>query len=146
MKIAKHNFGIRPICTIPKCKNDCQFMGTYSAAGNPRFRKYCTQCHIERQANKKGQTTTEWINAMHPYRKHRKEYCENRDGRLGYKCNYKIRFSGQLQVDHINGKPIDDRPKNLQTLCANCHIFKTFNKGDNKSHGRKYFTQLLKAA
>ena len=139
-----HDFGKRPICINKNCNTNAQWMGTYRVDGSPQFRKYCGACHAERQAVKKGQTKTEWINAMHPYRKHRKEYCENKDGRLGYKCNYKIRFSGQLQVDHINGKPIDDRPKNLQTLCANCHIFKTFNSGDNATPGRGYFTELAK--
>jgi len=146
MKVIKHDFGVRPICITPRCKNECQFMGKYRVDGSPIYRRFCGSCHIERQATKKGQTKAEWVNAMHPYRKYRKDYCENRDGRFGFKCNYKIRFSGQLQVDHKNGNPTDDRSKNLQTLCANCHIFKTFSKGDNKTHGRKYFTELLKAA
>ena len=88
-------------------------------------------------ASKQGMTVVDYVNSKHPYRKHRKEYCENRDKRLGFKCNYKIRFSGQLQVDHINGKPDDDRPKNLQTLCANCHIYKTNMKKDYATPGRK---------
>jgi len=160
MKVVKHDFGVRPTCINDKCNKTAQFMGTYRVDGSPVFRKMCGDCHGKKIAAKHGvkritqvlaknagfNSETEYLNSMHPYRKHRKEYCENRDGRLGFKCNYKIRFSGQLQVDHINGKPIDDRPKNLQTLCANCHIFKTFNKGDNKTHGRKYFTELLKAA
>lgn len=142
---AKHDFGIRPKCTTPKCKNDGQFMGSYRKDGTPQFRKFCTQCHIARQAAKKGQTPTEWTNAMHPYLKYRKDHCENRDGRLGFKCNYKIRFSGQLQVDHINGNPTDNRERNLQTLCANCHVFKTFDKKDYKTPGRKYFSSLMAA-
>jgi 5-methylcytosine-specific restriction endonuclease McrA len=59
------------------------------------------------------------------------------DGRLGYKCICEIRFSGQLQVDHMDGNPYNDNPDNLQTLCANCHIFKTFQFGDNMTAGRK---------
>jgi 5-methylcytosine-specific restriction endonuclease McrA len=40
-------------------------------------------------------------------------------------------------VDHINGNPSDDRPENLQTLCAMCHTIKTIENGDAKTPGRK---------
>jgi 5-methylcytosine-specific restriction endonuclease McrA len=79
----------------------------------------------------------DFLNSKHPYRKHRKDYCENRDGRLGYKCRYKIRHTAQLQVDHKNGNPDDNRPRNLQTLCANCHIYKTHENKDYSTPGRK---------
>lgn len=92
---------------------------------------------LERSAKREGLTITEYLNRSHPYRKYRKDYCENRDGRLGFKCRYKIRHSAQLQVDHINGNPKDNKPSNLQTLCANCHCYKTHLNGDNTSPGRK---------
>lgn len=103
---------------------------------------------LKRRADKAGMSIVDYVNSKHPYRKHRKEYCENRDGRLGYKCRYKIRHSAQLQVDHINGNPKDDRPKNLQTLCANCHIYKTHANQDYATPGRKalkkgLFTKLI---
>ena len=99
---------------------------------------------LKRSAEKAGMTVTDYINSKHPYRKHRKEYCENRDKRLGFKCNYKIRHSSQLQVYHINGKPYDNRPVNLQTLCANCHTYKTHMKGDNKTPGRRLLKEAKK--
>lgn len=129
----------RPKCCVKYCRNKGQHTGNYRKDGTPIFRKYCTDHHYERQAEKKGLTKNEWVNSFHPYRQHREEYCENRDGRLGFKCRYKIRFSGQLQVDHKNGNPSDNRKRNLQTLCANCHIFKTNANKDYKSPGRKYF-------
>lgn len=92
---------------------------------------------LEQTAAKHGMTVNEYLNSKHPYRKHRKEYCENRDKRLGFKCNYKIRFSGQLTVDHINGIPWDNRPENLQTLCCNCHTYKTYVNKDYATPGRK---------
>jgi 5-methylcytosine-specific restriction endonuclease McrA len=82
-------------------------------------------------------TETEYKNQYHPYLKHRRDFCENRDGRLGYRCRYKIRHSAQLQVDHINGNPRDNSVTNLQTLCANCHVFKTHANQDYRTPGRK---------
>lgn len=96
-----------------------------------------TRAKIKERARKAGMTVSEYMNRSHPYRKHRKEFCENRDGRLGFRCRYKIRHSAQLQVDHINGNPNDNRPKNLQTLCANCHCYKTHMNEDYASPGRK---------
>ena len=105
---------------------------------------------LKRRADKLGMSVVDYVNSKHPYRKHRKEYCENRDGRLGFKCRYKIRHSAQLQVDHINGNPKDNRSKNLQTLCSNCHCYKTHLNKDYATPGRKalkkeeIFTKLLK--
>ncbi len=36
----------------------------------------------------------------------------------------------QLDVDHINCDRSDNRPENLQTLCANCHRLKTLKDHD----------------
>lgn len=100
---------------------------------------------LKKRADAAGMSVTDLVNSTHPYRKYRKEFCENRDKRLGYKCNYKIRHTGQLQVDHKNGNPDDNRPANLQTLCANCHIFKTHAKGDYKTPGRKALKEAKKS-
>jgi 5-methylcytosine-specific restriction endonuclease McrA len=132
----KHDLGNRPICEVDGCNNECQLINKRKD-GSPIWRKLCSAHHHEKCAGNKGVTVTEWSNSFHPYRKHRKGYCENRDGRLGFECNYEIRFSGQLQVDHMDGNPYNDNPDNLQTLCANCHIFKTFQFGDNMTAGRK---------
>jgi len=142
----------RPRCQHRGCKTHAQHTGNYRLDGTPIFRKWCTNHHYKKTAEKKGLTTNEWINSFHEYRKHRKDHCENRDSRLGFKCNYKIRHSAQLQVDHKNGKPDDNRPCNLQTLCANCHTYKTHVSKDYASPGRKalreskkkgMFTQLV---
>jgi len=99
---------------------------------------------LKERAKKLGyKSLVEFLNASHPYRKYRKDYCENRDGRLGFKCRYKIRNSAQLQVDHINGKPNDNREKNLQTLCCNCHVFKTYDNKDYLTPGRKSLKKLF---
>jgi hypothetical protein len=96
---------------------------------------------LKRRADNAGMSVTDLVNSTHPYRKHRKDYCENRDGRLGFKCRYKIRLSAQLEVDHINGNPKDNREKNLQTLCNNCHCYKTHKNKDYATPGRKALSQ-----
>ena len=44
-----------------------------------------------------------------------------------------------LQVDHIDGNPYNEPEdgSNFQTLCACCHLYKTWQSGDNKTAGRK---------
>jgi len=118
----------RPKCIIKGCNKTGQHTGNYRMDGTPVFRKKCSMHHdIEYGING-------W-----EYKIHRKKYCENKDGRLGFKCNYKIQIEAQLQVDHMNGNPTDHRKKNLQTLCANCHVYKTLFNKDYESPGRKYF-------
>ena len=99
---------------------------------------------LKRRAEKEGMNVVDFVNSKHPYRRHRKEYCENRDGRLGFNCSYKISHTAQLQVDHINGNPDDNELTNLQTLCANCHIYKTHLNEDYKTPGRKLIKESKK--
>ena len=82
-------------------------------------------------------TIADWKNSKHPYRKYRKDYCENLDGRLGFSCTTTIMINDQLEVDHINGKPWDNRLENLQTLCGCCHTYKTKIFKDYATPGRK---------
>lgn len=49
-----------------------------------------------------------------------------------------------LQVDHINGNPGDDSPKNLRLICPNCHSQTTNFSGANKGSGRAARGLLLK--
>lgn len=139
----------RPFCQTEGCDNFAMRLA-WKADGSPAWRKWCWKCHDRRTASKYGLsrisqvtaqragiTETEYTNRWHPYLKHRKDFCENRDGRLGYRCRYKIRHSAQLQVDHINGNPKDNCIANLQTLCANCHVFKTHANQDYRTPGRK---------
>lgn len=48
-----------------------------------------------------------------PHRKHLKDSCE--------RCGFIPERLCQLDVHHLNGDHSDNRPENLQTLCANCH-------------------------
>ena len=58
----------------------------------------------------------------YPYRKYKKDYCQN--------CGFLAANPCQLDVDHIDGNNKNNEPSNLQTLCANCHRYKTFLKQD----------------
>lgn len=72
------------------------------------------------------------------YKIHRKEYCENIDGRLGFICTSTIiDVYWQLDTDHIDGNPSNNDPENLQTLCKCCHAIKTKNNKDYLTDGRK---------
>lgn len=134
---------IRPTCQANGCDRQAMATGKYRKDGTPIYRRradtgyVCDLHHRELTGASKGLTATDWTNSFHPYRQHRETYCENIDGRLGYKCRCEIKISAQLQVDHINGDPTDNRPENLQTLCANCHIYKTHMSKDYATPGRK---------
>ena len=80
---------------------------------------------------------TEYKNSLHRYLKYRKNYCENIDGRLKFPCTTNVFWPGMLDVDHRNGDPTDDRPRNLQTLCKCCHAYKTHRNKDARTPGRK---------
>ena len=78
------------------------------------------------------------------YRIHRKDFCENEDGRLGFKCTTTIIApEWQLDTDQINGNPSDNRKENLQTLCKCCHSIKTRDSKDYASPGRKSLNLLV---
>jgi hypothetical protein len=142
---------LRPRCVEPGCQSPAQFLGSYTVkTGQPQWRKYCSRHHDHRTAEKHGKTSISQIlaerkgfttvadyrNSTHRYLQHRLDYCENRDSRFGYACNYPVQIKAQLQVDHIDGDPDNNRPENLQTLCANCHIYKTHQNRDYATPGR----------
>jgi hypothetical protein len=127
----------RPTCQTPRCRNPAHLIQDMQG-GWANWRKWCSSCHTTSMAKKNGfSTATEFINSKHPYRKHRKDYCENIDRRLGFKCTTTIAWDGMLDVDHKNGDPTDNRPRNLQTLCKCCHAYKTNVKKDYATPGRK---------
>ena len=97
------------------------------------------QEHLEFVAKKAGfESHNKFICSKHPYKKYRKDFCENIDGRLGFKCTTTIIDpEWQLDTDHINGDPSDNREENLQTFCKCCHSIKTRDSRDYASPGRK---------
>lgn len=175
------NAKTRPICQVPGCGKQSQ---NITGGDNPKYRKskwvreeygveegwVCSTHHANKIAKKHGAKSirhvmaknagfgtnvTAYTNSHHPYLKYRKNYCENKDGRLGFKCTYtpptpeqliavglEAGFMGWLQVDHKDGNHTNNDESNLQTLCACCHNVKTFKDKDYATPGRKTRVKL----
>jgi len=135
---------VRQECQHPGC-NELQTSSDNNYRGQPGvkyYRKWCQKHYEDKKVKNAGfNTLTEYVNSTHPYRKYRKNYCENVDGRLGFKCIYPKKpfkeVTALLQVDHKDGDPNNNEPKNLQTFCPNCHTYKTHINGDIHTPGRK---------
>lgn len=74
---------------------------------------------------------------------HKKDYCENYDGQLGFNCPVPrdrwIGFKNSLDLDHLDGDHGNNVPDNVKTFCKLCHGKKTLENGDcnsNKSSAR----------
>lgn len=94
---------VRGLCV--KCGVNLQ-----QAKGHGKYRAHCRKCHTVRYG------MPNW--APEPHRKFKKDHCE--------KCGFIPVTMFQLDVDHIDGNHANNDPKNLMTLCANCHRLKTF--------------------
>jgi len=117
----------RPKCIVPGCERKGQHTGRYLPNGFPKFRAKCDYHHRQRY------TMGEW-----KWKQHRKDFCENVDGRLGFTCNYHIQDICQLQTDHIDGNANNNSALNLQTLCANCHAYKTLKNNEHSNHKKTH--------
>jgi len=146
----------RPTCTTDGCTaNVAAIRNFYDDKGNKvevSWRKYCSPCHDKRTAEKYGlktitditarrngfESTTDYLNSIHRYRRFKKDYCENIDGRLGFTCTTNVVWTGMLDTDHIAGDPsVDDKEEHFQTLCKCCHYYKGYVNKDFQSPGRK---------
>ena len=130
----------RPTCHVEGCCKEAQHLGMYNKWGEAYWRKgwhdypdgkftygyLCRQHHYE---------SIGWGPGL--YTKHKKNYCENRDGRLNFECTATIMGEHMLDVDHIDGDPSNNDPSNLQTLCKNCHAHKSLVNEDWSTPGRK---------
>jgi hypothetical protein len=114
-------FNTAPKCSIPGCTNHCH------STGYGRYRKVCHEHHVARTAVRSD-----------IHKKFRKDYCENKDGRLGFICTGVIlQPRWQLDADHIDGNSKNNNASNIQTLCKNCHAMKTMQNEENMPHSRR---------
>ena len=118
-----------PTCVNQGCGNDVivRDWKYYS------FKHLCSNCTNRGQ---KGLPMREGVIS------HKKEYCENRDSRLGFKCPVDPKFKFPYSVlhgDHIDGDHENNKMENLQTLCSICHHLKGLKTGDfvSSEKGRK---------
>ena len=105
----------RPTCCIEGCNNPSIFKQWNKNKTKKHWGKYCNSC------NKQAYNIGDW-----KYKQYRKDYCENIDGRLGFKCTSKIIWEGQLDADHIDGNHNNHSKENIQTLCKVCHSLKSW--------------------
>lgn len=113
----------RPLCLNEGCRVPVM-LAYYKKSGDPVWKTLCEAC------------TKSPIKARGGIKPHKKNYCENIDGRLGFKCTSTIVDTCQLDLDHIDGNHFNNIPKNVQTICKNCHSVKSKINGDTK--GFKY--------
>jgi hypothetical protein len=121
----------RPICSVEECQYPCR-IDKRRKDGSIKYKKCCSY-HLK---NKPKPVPIPQKLKKTLYR-FKKLFCENKDGRLGYVCNFTMQIFSQLEVDHIDGDPYNNDLSNLQTLCCNCHRYKTMMNKDHRSPGRK---------
>jgi hypothetical protein len=116
-----------PTCSVEGCNKKCMSDGLKRDKITRKYKKICRDHHYER------------YDMLPVHQRYRKTYCENIDGRLGFKCTTTICWQGMLDVDHIDENPSNNDPSNFQTLCSCCHEYKThlFNKLYGRTPGRK---------
>ena len=124
------------ICINYGCTNKRTSSGTKSRGA--KLRPYCHRCHLAQGGNK---TYKEGVLPI------KKNFCENKDGRLGFICATKGAklFSCMLDMDHIEPESQGGQnvPENIQTLCKNCHARKSWQDGDGKIQSSRKNRKLI---
>lgn len=114
-----------PKCVNPGCNNDVAVRNW----SNWSFKSECSTCQSDR---KKGRIR-EGVSI------HKKNYCENIDGHLGFRCPVPSVESwngfeiGCLDLDHIDGDHNNNNPENVKTYCKLCHNRKSIETGECSS-------------
>lgn len=118
------------VCVNINCNNEVQIRHILKS-GKLSYKSLCSFCYKYR--NNPEALIKKGIIQV------KKNYCENQDGRLGFKCYAKELKSYQLELDHIDGDHYNNTPENVLTICSNCHRRKT--QENNDCNGNKYKTQ-----
>lgn len=122
-----------PKCVNVGCKNDVAVRNW----SNWSFKSECSRCQSDRKKNiiREGVTI------------HKKNYCENIDGHLGFECPVPTKESwkgfeiGCLDLDHVDGNHDNNTIHNVKTYCKLCHNRKSVESGDcsNKKDSARTF-------
>ena len=94
--------------TLPTCVNDgCSNNVQVREWKYWSFKSECSTCAT---ARKKGRTVA-------GVTRHKKAYCENHDGHLGWLCpvNEWTGFENSLDLDHLDGNHYNNIPDNVKT-------------------------------
>lgn len=108
---------VRGLCV--KCGNNPQ-----KSKGNGKYKPICSPC--DKRVNESKSRNKRIEKYKRPYITFKKNSCE--------RCGFIPEHSCQLDVDHIDGNHKNNEESNLQTLCANCHRLKTYQKQDWKTN------------
>ena len=102
------------ICINPGCERIRQALEKNL---NGKLRSECYRCY--------GASRGKWKYDDYVRPEIKKDYCENIDERLGFKCVAEIKDKCMIDRDHIDNDNSNNIPENIQYLCANCHRYKT---------------------
>jgi len=113
-----------PTCINEGCENNVAIRH-WSIQGDPSLKTECSRCSDARKKNK----NIEGIVF------HKKKYCENKHGILGFVCPMDKERYGEFpsdiyHMDHLDGNHHNNSLANLKTLCAICHTRKGKESGD----------------
>jgi len=116
-----------PICINENCFNEVAIRH-WTPQGDPSLKTECGRCSSARIKGKE----------LPGIVFHKKIYCENKDGRLGFKCpmdpNCYSEFPRDCyDMDHLDGDHHNNIPDNLITICKVCHARKGKENGDFNS-------------
>ena len=116
-----------PVCVNPGCDRKVA-VRHWSAQGDPSLKTECSSCSRARIKNIQLPGITF----------HKKDYCENNSGKLGFICpiipeRYSTLPADIYQMDHVDGNHHNNDPDNLMTLCCICHAVKGREHGDFNS-------------
>ena len=127
--------------TLPQCINPgCSRNVQVRAWSNWSFKTECGTCYKARATGISGK-------AMEGITIHKKTYCENADGHLGWICPVDasafvaLDMLNALDLEHTDGDHNNNDPENVKTICKLCHGKKSMKYGDfsnQKLSARKF--------
>jgi len=130
--------------TVPKCVNaGCDRDSAARNWGNWSFKSECPRCMAARKDKRYIERDGEKYIIDRNQKEigvviHKKDYCENYDGHLGFKCPVPrdgwVGFESGLDLDHKDGDHYNNTTENVGTYCKLCHGRKSIMEGDCSSH------------